>query len=78
MAITVDPDVHAGVVAAAAAEGVTVSAWMTEAARRALLIRDGLAAVAEWEARHGAFTAEELDEARQRVANRARRSRRSA
>lgn len=78
MAITVDPEVHAGIVAAAAADGMTLSAWMTEAARRALLVRDGLVAVAEWEARHGAFTAEELDEARQRVASRARRTRRSA
>lgn len=67
LAITVDPDVHAQVVAAAAAEGVSVSAWMTAAARRALLVRDGLAAVAEWEAEQGAFTREELEAARQRV-----------
>ena len=67
LAITVDPDVHAQVVAAAAAEGVSVSAWMTAAARRALLVRDGLAAVAEWEAEHGAFTREELEAARQGV-----------
>jgi hypothetical protein len=64
----VDPDVYAGVVAAAAAEGVSVSAWMTEAARRVLLVRDGLAAVAEWEAEHGALTDEELAAARRRVA----------
>ena len=50
LAITVDPDVHAEVVEAAAAEGVSVSAWMTAAARRALRVRSGLAAVAEWEA----------------------------
>ena len=78
MAITVDPDVHAGIVAAAAADGMSVSAWMTDAARQALIIRDGLAGVAEWEAQHGAFTAEELDAARGRLANRARRARRSA
>jgi len=29
--------------------------------------RDGLAAVAEWEAEHGAFTEEELDAARRRA-----------
>ena len=46
LAITVDPDVHAAVVEAAAAEGVSVSAWMTAAARRALRVRSGLAAVA--------------------------------
>jgi len=67
LAITVDPDVHAQVVAAAAADGVSVSAWMTEAARHALRLRDGLAAVAEWEDEHGAFTREELDDARQRL-----------
>ena len=64
LAITVDPEIHAQVVAAAAAEGVSVSAWMTSAARRALLVRDGLAAVAEWEAEHGPLTAAELDAAR--------------
>ncbi len=76
LAITVDPDVHAQVVAAAAAEGVSVSAWMTAAARRALRLREGLAAVAEWEAEHGALTSEELEAARRRVgaANAERRS----
>jgi len=67
LAITVDADVHARVIAAAAAEGVSVSAWMTAAARRALIVRDGLAAVAEWEAEHGAFTREELEAARARA-----------
>jgi hypothetical protein len=67
LAITVDPDVHSQVVAAAAAEGVSVSAWMTAAARRALKVREGLAAVAEWEAEHGPFTGEELAAARRRV-----------
>ena len=67
LAITVDPEVHERVVAAAAAEGVSVSAWMTAAARHALKLQDGLAAVAEWEAEHGAFTEEELDAARRRV-----------
>lgn len=67
LAITVDPEVHEGIVAAAAADGLSVSAWMTEAARRALLVRDGLAAVAEWEAEHGALTDAEMAEARQRV-----------
>lgn len=69
LAITVDPDVHAQVLAAAAQDGVSVSAWMTEAARRALLIRDGLDAVAEWEAEHGKLTDNEMDTARRRVAD---------
>ncbi len=54
-------------VAAAAADGVSVSAWMTEAARRVLLVRDGLAAVAEWESEHGPLTAAEMATARRRV-----------
>jgi len=67
LAITVDRDVHADVVRAATEANVSVSAWMTNAARRSLKIRDGLAAVAEWEAQHGAFTRQELEDARQRV-----------
>ena len=73
LAITVDPDVHARVARAAHEDQVSVSAWMTEAARRSLRLRDGLAAVAEWEARYGAFTDEELDAARQRVGEKHRR-----
>jgi hypothetical protein len=45
---------------AAEAEGVPVSAWIARAAEEATLKRArlaaGLAAVAEWEAEHGAFT----------------------
>jgi hypothetical protein len=67
LAITVDPDVYTQVIAAAEAEGLSVSAWMTAAARRELRLRDGLAAVAEWEAEHGPLTAEELAVARRRV-----------
>ena len=68
LAITVDPDVHAGVVAAASEEGLSVSAWMTNAARRALLVRDGLKAVEEWEAEKGPLTEKELADAQRRVA----------
>jgi hypothetical protein len=70
LAITVDPEVHRRVVAAAADDGVSVSAWMTDAARRALKIRDGLEAVAEWEREHGEFTEDELTAARARAAAR--------
>jgi hypothetical protein len=67
LAITVDPEIHKNVLAAAAHDGVSVSAWMTVAAREALQRRTGLAAVALWERQHGRFTAEEMAEARQRV-----------
>ena len=72
LAISVDADVHARVVRAARAERLSVSAWMTEAARRALRVRDGLAAVAEWEAEHGALGGQELAVARRRVRAEAR------
>lgn len=71
LAITVDADVHDQVLAAAAEEGVSVSAWMTAAARRALLVRDGLRAVADWEREHGGFSDAELDAARRRVGDEA-------
>ena len=72
LAITVDAEVRDQVVAAAAADGVSVSAWMTDAARRALLVRDGLAAVAEWESEFGPLSDAEMDAARQRVVRDAR------
>jgi hypothetical protein len=77
LAVTVDADVHAKVVDAAEAEGTSVSAWITAAARRALVVRDGLAAVAEWEAEHGALTRAELEAARSRIERRTPRRKRS-
>lgn len=67
LAISVDSDVHAKLVRAAKEEDVSISAWLTAAARTSLRIRDGLAAVAEWEAEHGALTEAELDAARKRL-----------
>jgi predicted transcriptional regulator len=77
LAISVDANVHARLIHAAEAEGKSVSAWMTDAARQALRVRDGLAAIAEWEAERGPLTAEELEAARRRVAKRPARARRS-
>ena len=67
LAIAVDPGVHAKSLAAAERDGVSVSAWMTNAAREALERRAGVAAVAEWEKRHGSFTTEEMVQARRNV-----------
>ena len=67
LAITIDPDVHKNILAAAARDGLSVSAWMTIAAREALQRQAGLAAVSKWEEQHGPFTAEEMQEARRRV-----------
>jgi hypothetical protein len=76
LAISMDADVHSEVLDAAEAEGLSVSAWMTAAARRALRLRDGLAAVAEWERAHGALTTQELATARRRLVTPQRRPRR--
>jgi hypothetical protein len=67
LAITIDPEVHQNIVAAASRDGLSVSAWMTIAAREALQRRAGLAAVALWEKQHGRLRAEEMEEARRRV-----------
>ena len=67
LAITVDPDVHKNILAAAARDGVSVSAWTTSAARDALRRRAGLAAVAQWEKQYGRLTGEEMEAARRKV-----------
>jgi hypothetical protein len=67
IAITVDPKVHERILAAAARDGVSVSAWMTTAARETLQRRAGLAAVALWEKEHGRLTTDEMNEARRNV-----------
>jgi hypothetical protein len=66
LAITVNPEIHKNILAAAARDGVSVSAWMTVAAREALQRRAGLAAVALWE---------ELNEAHRSVRAQLRTSR---
>jgi post-segregation antitoxin (ccd killing protein) len=67
LAITIDPDVHREILQQAADHQVSVSAWITEAARLELQRQAGMAAVAAWEDEHGAFTSEELQEAQRRV-----------
>ena len=73
LAITVDPEIHKNLLAAAALDGVSVSAWMTVAARETLQRRAGLAAVAQWEKQHGGFTLEEMNDARRSVREQQRR-----
>ena len=67
LAITIDPDVHENILAAAARDGLSISAWMTLAARETLRRQAGLEAVARWEEQHGRFTTEEMNDARRRV-----------
>jgi hypothetical protein len=75
LAITIDPDIHRDIVAAADRDGVSLSAWITNAAREALRRRAGLAAVALWEKQHGRLTAEEMNEARRNVRAQLQRTR---
>jgi hypothetical protein len=67
LAITVAPDVYERIRAVARKEGVSISAWLTDAARDALLRLDGLAAIEQWEREHGRFTEAEMKAARKRV-----------
>jgi predicted transcriptional regulator len=62
--ITLDEDLVEAMAAAARAAGVSLSRLIASAAEREMRRRTGLAAVAEWEAEHGAFTPEELAAAR--------------
>lgn len=75
LAITIDPEVHERILAAAAHDKVSVSAWMTIAAREALQRRAGLAAIAEWEKQHGVLTTHEMEKARESVRAQLRTSR---
>jgi hypothetical protein len=77
LAVTIDPSVHARILAAAAREGLSVSAWMTAAAREALQRRAGLAAIEQWEKEHGPLTADEMQHARRSVRSQLRPSTRA-
>lgn len=57
--VALDDGVAQAAVASAERQGLSLSAWLNRAAESALAIEDGLAAVAEWEAEHGALTAGE-------------------
>ena len=60
LSVALDDAVARAAAASAKRDGVSLSAWLDRAAREALAIEDGLRAVAEWEARHGALTPAEL------------------
>lgn len=65
--VSMPPDLDAAIVAAAAREGLTYSAWLARTAAREVTIERGLAAMAEYESEHGAFTDEETAAARRWV-----------
>jgi hypothetical protein len=57
--VSIDADVAAAADAAAAEDGVSFSAWLSEAAEGRLRVREGLRGVAEWEAQAGALSRDE-------------------
>ena len=63
LSVALDEQVADAAVASAERHGLSLSAWLNRAAENALAVEDGLAAVAEWEAEHGALTAKELSAA---------------
>jgi hypothetical protein len=73
--ISIPPELDARISSEAAREGMTYSAWLTEAAQKELTIRAGLDAVAEVEEELGPFSAEELADAQQWAKQAIRRNR---
>lgn len=72
--VSIPPDLDAQIEAAAAAAGMTYSAWLSATARKEFTIRAGLDAVADFERDHGAFSPEEIAEAEQWAREALRRS----
>jgi hypothetical protein len=60
LSVALDESVAEAAAATAERQGLSLSAWLNRAAENALAIEEGLAAVAEWEAEHGALKAAEL------------------
>lgn len=63
--ISLPPDLDDQIAAAAEQAGMTYSAWLAAIARKEFTLRAGLAAIADYEREHGAFTPAELAEADQ-------------
>jgi hypothetical protein len=58
--VSLSDDVAHAVEVAAGEDGVSFSAWLSAAAERQLLVRQGLRGVAAWESESGSLTAEEI------------------
>lgn len=60
LSVAIDEDVAAAAADAAERAGLSLSAWLSRAAERALTIERGIEAVRAWEQDHGPLTDEEL------------------
>ena len=77
LSVALDPSVADAAADAAEREGLSLSAWLSRAAERALVIDRGLEAVRAWERDNGSLTDVELSDADKvlnRVLSRARRA----
>jgi post-segregation antitoxin (ccd killing protein) len=66
--ITLPEELVEAISAAAREAGVPVSRLVASATERELRLREGRKLIAEWQAEHGAFTAEELASVRAEMA----------
>lgn len=60
LSISIDPELGDAVREAAGRSGMAVSAWLADAARRKLREQALTEFLAEWQAKHGDLTAEEI------------------
>jgi hypothetical protein len=77
LSVALDPSVADAAARAAAREGLSLSAWLSRAAERALMVERGLEAVRAWERDNGSLTDAELSDADKvlnRILSRARRA----
>ena len=58
--VVLDEKVAEAASVSAEQQGLSLSAWLNHAAENALALEEGRAAVAEWEAEHGALMTHEL------------------
>jgi len=68
LTVSVDAELAAAMREAANQDALNMSAWLANAARRQLAVRGLAAAISDWEIEHGEFTDDELDRARERLA----------
>lgn len=78
LSVALDAKTAEAAVASATQRGLSLSAWLNDAAENALAIEAGLAAVAAWEAEHGRLTEEELGAADRVLDRRGRAGRRAS
>jgi hypothetical protein len=69
LTVSLDAELADAVREAAAEDALNTSAWLADAARRRLNARGLADVIAEWEAKHGEFTQDELDAAKRRLSS---------